>query len=455
MLGWEYPPNISGGLGIACHGLAEALKDEGVKITFVVPHLSGAEAETRISLVSAASISISVPLTAVKDRTTLDGEAATYSDSVASRIIQIESTLSPYNLAHLKDELSLLEHWSHALRGHSDGASNGPEAETVRMDSGSVTTAPYPFIGGYGPRLLEEVHRYAQVIEQVAKSTEFDIIHAHDWMTFPAGIAASEVSGKPLIVHFHATEFDRAGDSGSKAVYEIEESAIRRCMHIIVVSNWTSKLIRTRYKADQSKVHVVHNGIVRSEKSYTRSKPPLGDNLVTFLGRITFQKGPEYFIRAAQKVLTRFPNCHFVMAGAGDALPRMIGLVARLGLSSRIHFTGFLNREEIETLLSLSSVYVMPSVSEPFGLTPLEAIQAGVPVIISKQSGVAEIMNHVLKVDFWNTDEMADAIIGVINHRSLAETLSSNAKKDLESISWHLAAKKIKHLYYEALKQAE
>jgi glycogen(starch) synthase len=452
MLGWEYPPNISGGLGIACHGLAEALKDEGVQLTFVVPHLSGAEAETGVTLVSAASIGIPASLVAVKDHMNMAGESATYSDSVASRIIQIESTLSPYNLAHLKDELSLLEHWSHALRGHRDGTVIDLEPETIDDGTGNAATARYPFIGGYGPRLLEEVHRYSQVIEQLAKTTKFDIIHAHDWMTFPAGIAASEVSGKPLIVHFHATEFDRAGDSGSKAVYEIEERAIKRSMFIIVVSNWTSKLIRTRYKAEHSKVRVVHNGIVRSEKSYTRSKPPLGDNLVTFLGRITFQKGPEYFIRAAQKVLARFPNCHFVMAGAGDALPRMIGLVARLGLSSRIHFTGFLNREEIETLLSLSSVYVMPSVSEPFGLTPLEAIQAGVPVIISKQSGVAEIMNHVLKIDFWNTDEMADAIIGIINHRSLAETLSSNAKKDLESISWHLAAKKIKHLYYEALK---
>jgi glycosyltransferase involved in cell wall biosynthesis len=270
-------------------------------------------------------------------------------------------------------------------------------------------------------------------------------------MTFPAGMMVKNECGKPLVVHFHATEFDRAGESGSPDVYAIEREAIKESDAIVAVSKWTSKILSTKYAALQSKLHAVHNGIAPTEHPFVRKKSPLGDKLVTFLGRVTFQKGPEYFVAAAKKVLERFPDCHFVMAGSGDALPRMITTVAKEGMSSQFHFTGFLNKDEIGDLLAISTVYVMPSVSEPFGITPLEAIQAGVPVIVSRQSGVSEVIDHLIKVDFWNVDELADAISSVLTHESLANTLRHHAKENITNISWQAAANKIKHIYYETV----
>jgi glycosyltransferase involved in cell wall biosynthesis len=195
----------------------------------------------------------------------------------------------------------------------------------------------------------------------------------------------------------------------------------------------------------------VHNGVFQANENRSRTSSPVGDQFVTFLGRITFQKGPEYFVEAAKKVLKEFPDCHFIMAGSGDALPSMIHRVASAGVSKSFHFTGFLNKKDIDRLLSFTNVYVMPSVSEPFGITPLEAIQANVPVIISKQSGVSEVIDNALKVDFWDTDALARAISSILKHKSLAETLRKNALKDISSITWNSAAKKIKRLYYETI----
>jgi glycogen(starch) synthase len=446
MLGWEYPPNISGGLGVACHGLSEALKQEDVDVTFVVPHLSGVEEKSEVKLVSASRIEIEQQKPDGKGTRKDLTKRKVDGSSMTSQIIKIESSLSPYDLAGTDPNLSVIEHWNGGLfeevkKHHVDGADHSGEKKFVR----------YTFRGGYGPRLLDEVERYALVVGQLAKNTDFDIIHAHDWMTFPAAMRVKAVSGKPLIIHFHATEYDRAGDSGSQRVYEIERAAIEGSDRIIVVSKWTSKVLVSKYVADESKIDVVHNGIIKAEKDTVRRSSPLGDKIITFLGRITFQKGPEYFVRAAKKVLEEFPDCHFVMAGAGDALPSMIKMVAGNGMSSRFHFTGFLDKVEMERLLSFSTAYVMPSVSEPFGLTPLEAIQAGVPVIISRQSGVSEILSHALKIDFWNIDELASAIKNIIKHKSLAVTLSANAKKDIDGISWRPAARKIKHIYHETI----
>jgi glycogen(starch) synthase len=444
MLGWEYPPHIAGGLGIACHGLSESLKDEGVNITFVVPHLTGEEDNSRINLVSASEIPIKM---ASKNFTPLRGVNSTtqYQVSTEPRMetILVESTLSPYNMANMDEPLTSFRHWTNEILTEVDDLRH----ETTSGES----EMKYKFSGGYGKELINEVERYASVVEELARNTEFDIIHAHDWMTYPAGLAASRMSGKPLVIHVHATEFDRAGDAGSQAVYDIEKTAINECDGIVAVSKWTSDLLVSKYNAEPDKIRVVHNGVFQNGEMKTRNTNPVGDKIVTFLGRVTFQKGPEYFVEAARKVLKEFPDCHFVMAGSGDALPGMIHRVAGAGISSNFHFTGFLRKQEIDRLLSFSNVYVMPSVSEPFGITPLEAIQANVPVIISKQSGVAEVVAHALKVDFWDTDALAQAICSVLKHKSLAETLRKRAKDDLTSITWNSAAKKIKRLYYETI----
>jgi glycogen(starch) synthase len=440
MLGWEYPPHIAGGLGIACHGLSESLKDEGVNITFVVPHLNGDEDNSRINLVSASEVPVKL---ASVINTVLTQTQSKKIDVSSVETILVESTLSSYNMASIDEPLTSFRHWNNQILTEVNDLHHQTDSSTEEVK--------YQFKGGYGKELINEVGRYASVVEEIARNTEFDIIHAHDWMTYPAGLAASRMSGKPLVIHVHATEFDRAGDSGSPAVYDIEKTAINECDGIVAVSKWTSDVLVSKYNAEPEKIHVVHNGVFQNGETKTRNMNPIGDKIVTFLGRVTFQKGPEYFVEAARKVLKEFPDCHFVMAGSGDALPGMIHRVAGAGISPNFHFTGFLNKKDIDRLLSFSSVYVMPSVSEPFGITPLEAIQANVPVIISKQSGVAEVVANALKVDFWDTDALAQAICSVLKHKSLAETLRKRAKDDLTSITWNSAAKKIKRLYYETI----
>ncbi|HEY0744653.1 MAG TPA: glycosyltransferase family 4 protein, partial [Chryseosolibacter sp.] len=308
----------------------------------------------------------------------------------------------------------------------------------------------YNFTGKYGPSLLDEVTKYAEVAGVIAAQNEFDLIHAHDWLTYLAGIEARKISGKPLVIHVHATEFDRAGEKNvDPRVFEIERKGMMEADMIITVSQLTKDIVTGKYGADPAKVHVVHNGVMPSEALDFSFIPKISDQVVTFLGRITYQKGPQYFIEAAIKVLEHFPEAHFIMAGSGDMLPEMINQVAQQKLSSRIHFTGFLKGKQVHQIWSVTDVYVMPSVSEPFGITPLEAVQAGVPVIVSNQSGVAEVMDHAIKVDFWDTHALADAIINVLKHKGLSSSLKTNSKKEIQSLTWARAAKKLNQLYHE------
>jgi glycogen(starch) synthase len=438
MFGWEFPPHISGGLGTACHGLTRALAQEGVDITFVVPRLTGDEDDNWMHLLDASSISYRKSGMYAHNAA---GETVGYrvGNSIIS-VVKVESNLSPYNMAWLNKPVFKEEHWSGHLLQSDETVGNS--AESVR----------YSFAGGYGADLLKEVGKYAEVAREIARTQDFDIIHAHDWMTFPAGMSAKEVSGKPLVLHVHATEHDRAGRGGSPYVYSIEREALAYANKTISVSNWTRNILATQYRASLSTLEVVHNGILAGCASGDSKVHPVGEKLVTFLGRVTYQKGPEYFLEAAHKTLDVFPDSHFVMAGAGDALPRMIHKVAEKGISSNFHFTGFLKKNDIDRLLACTRVYVMPSVSEPFGITPLEAVQAGVPVIISRQSGVSEVLPDALKVDFWDTDALAQSICSVLRYPSLSNTLKRNGIGRIGSISWEAAAKKVKRIYDETIK---
>ncbi len=424
MFGWEFPPHISGGLGTACHGLSRALIEENIRLLFVVPKAYGDES---IPLIDASDV--------VVGEETLQVTSYEAQKIEGSRMISVPSAIKPYSTG---EPSQALKDWNWQF--------NSESIKQIRTAEGMR----YDFSGTYGPSLLEEVYRYAEVASVLAHKYDFDIIHAHDWLTYPAGVEAKKASGKPLIVHVHATEFDRAGDDNiDQRVFELEKMGMSEADRIIAVSQWTKDIIVDKYGIDPLKVSVVHNGVIASEGTEFSFLPKIGDHVVTFLGRITYQKGPQYFIDAATKVLEYFPDAHFIIAGSGDLLPSMIDRVAQLKLSTRIHFTGFLKGKQIHQVWSVTDVYVMPSVSEPFGITPLEAVQAGVPVIVSNQSGVSEVIDHALKVDFWDMNALANAIINVLRHKGLSDSLKLNSRKEIEALTWKRAAIKIKQLYHE------
>jgi glycogen synthase len=426
MFGWEFPPHISGGLGTACAGLTQALTEEETRVLFVVPKAHGDES---FDLINASEIVI--PEGEGEALVPVEGEES--NESI--RTIAIPSTLMPYCTSEPGYAIEL---WNW---------------EFSREDTRLVTTpagSRYEFTGKYGPGLMDEVHRYAEVSRTIASQNTFDVIHAHDWLTYLAGIEAKKITGKPLVIHVHATEFDRAGEKDiDQRVFEIEKKGMVEADLIIAVSQWTKDIIVDKYEIAESKIEVVHNGVIPAEINDLSLTPGFANPVVTFLGRITYQKGPRYFVDAARRVLDYFPDTHFIMAGSGDLLPAMMEYVAQWRLSSRIHFTGFLKEKQIQHVWAITDVYVMPSVSEPFGITPLEAAQAGVPVILSNQSGIAEVMDHAIKADFWDTDALANAIIGVLKYKGLSETLKTNSKKELRSLTWERAAKKINQLYHE------
>jgi glycogen synthase len=468
MFGWEFPPHISGGLGTACYGLTHSLGKEEVDVLFVVPKLHGDEPTERVNLINASSISITPKASkkGIRLPSSSLGKSSHYITSTGKNIqvrqeegftyIEVPSGLTAYRSPGFDENSDALAHWNYTAhdQGSALSASQRTDAGIEGLEEAESQPAAYAFSGSYGPNLLEEVERYAQVASEIAKRLSFDVIHAHDWMTYPAGIAAKEISGKPLIVHVHATEYDRSGENIDTRVHAIETAGMHHADCVVTVSEWTKRIAINRYKVDAEKIKVVHNGIIPKKQEKIQFESPLKNSpIVTFLGRITHQKGPLYFVDAAKRVLEEIPDARFIVAGSGDLLPQMIRQVAKEGMSSRFHFTGFLKGKDIEKIWSISNVYVMPSVSEPFGIAPLEAIQAGVPVIISRQSGVSEVMPHAITVDFWNTDSLAEAICSVLKYKSLYKALRKNSKEEIKRITWDRAAKTLNTLYHELAEQ--
>ena len=424
MFGWEFPPHIAGGLGTACYGLTRGLARNGVEVIFVVPKAYGDEDQRFIRVVNASDV----------DAVYRSGEAD--SDIWKHvKFMEINSNMVPYISP---------EQWERE-RSHSE------KVGTIHHE-GDVWRERYNFSGKYGANLLEEVARYAVVARQVAEKLkgQFDVIHAHDWLTYYAGIAAKEVSGKPLVVHMHATEYDRSGENINTQTYAIERGGMEAADLVMAVSNLTRNIIINKYGIPAEKVVTVHNA-VRFADNNQEEERGVKDKIVTFLGRITYQKGPDYFVEAAAKVLKRTPNVRFVMAGSGDMMNHVIRRVARLGISDRFHFTGFLRGADVQKMFALSDVYVMPSVSEPFGISPLEAMRSNVPTIISKQSGVAEVLDYAVKVDYWDVDAMADAIYGLITYPSLNKMFSEKGLEEVTRLKWNNAAAKIKDVYQAAI----
>ncbi len=397
MFGWEFPPMSYGGLGTACYGMTRALNDMGVDVTFVVPRLPKKYEclDTHVNLVGCNE------------------------KKTKFQKIKLNTLIRPYET---EESYKILR--------------NKIEEEEDECDVDKSL---------YGKDLYDEVRRYAKRAGELAKNLDFDIIHAHDWLTYLAGVEAKKATGKKLVVHMHASEFDRTGENPNPTVYDMEYQGLHYADKIMAVSGYTKSIIVNKYNIDESKVEVVHNGIEIPDEDIKVDKSI--PKMVLFLGRITRQKGPKFFLRAARKVLNHEPDAYFVMAGSGDMLQECIDYANELGISKNILFPGYLKGKDVNRAYAMSNVFVMPSVSEPFGLTPLEAIHNGTPAIISNQSGVSEVLNHALKVDFWDVDEMANKILGVLRYDGLREELLHGGKYNVDKISWDNASKDVKRVY--------
>lgn len=421
MFGWEFPPHITGGLGTACYGMTKGLMKHGVEVIFVVPKAYGDEDQQAVRLVNASDITVDFR----------DKKYEEYWQRIT--YMEIGSNLIPY--VGPEEFRRIME--ANELEGISS--------------ADHVLSQKFEFSGTYGTDLMDEVKRYALIASAIAATSDFDVIHAHDWLTYAAGVAAKSVSGKPLVVHMHATEFDRSGENINQNVYDLERRGMEEADRVIAVSNLTRQTVIDRYGIHPDKVFTVYNAVEPSDKGDQDFRRGVKEKVVTFLGRVTFQKGPDYFVEAARKVLDKDPNVRFVMAGSGDMLNKIIKRVAQLRMGDKFHFTGFLKGGDVDHMFGLSDVFVMPSVSEPFGIVPLEAMRSNVPVVISKQSGVSEILVHALKIDFWDIDAMADAIYGLLHYEGLSKMFKRYGKDEVDSLKWENAAFHVKEVYQSVL----
>jgi glycogen synthase len=462
MLGWEFPPFISGGLGTACYGLTKALSRRQADVTFVLPKTVDGDfsEDLHVKLLSQQSPSASrgdrspqaIASTYSYEPPLAEAEAEAF-EHVTFKAVPARFT-HPYpgSGSYVGETLVRESHMSQA-HGSAPQRYNRPmgvlEAEALSQPRDGSSD------GDYSGDLVSESRRYAALCIDLAHGEDFDVIHAHDWLTFPAGMAVAAVHGKPLVVHVHSTEFDRSGDHIQQPIYEVERRGMHAAMRVIAVSHLTKSIIENRYSVEPGKIDVVYNGIENGSPVSAQAPKKIsidkGDKVVLFLGRITMQKGPEVFIAAAKKVLQKYDKVKFIMAGSGDKVRDVIELAAREGIGHKVTFTGFVRGDDVASVFKMADVFVMPSVSEPFGIATLEAISHDVPVIISKTSGVSEVLKHALKVDFWDVDEIANKIIAVLRHESLRDELRSNADLELRNLTWDGAAQKCLDVYQTAI----
>lgn len=391
MLGWEFPPYNVGGLGVACQGLTKSLTKQGESITFVMPKIPQEIKEKFLNVISA-------------------------SREEMEHIEEIPAMLLPY--------MTSKEYNTYKTYIDEIGDDNP-----------------------YSQNIYTEVHRYAAKVSKISKKNTYDIIHAHDWMTYPAGIAAKKATGKPLIAHIHNTAFDRSGGNPNQYEYDIEYEGFHNADKIIAVSNYIKNIVVEKYNIHPNKVEVVHNGIDPENYGQISHKTKMNKKIVLFAGRVTLQKGPDHFVHVAEKIAKKKDDIHFILAGNGDMLPQVIEMVAAKGLSNKFIFPGKYSKEDGERLMSMANVFVMPSVSEPFGLVPLEAMIQKTPVIISKQSGVSEVIGHALKTDFWNVNQLANKIMSVLEYPALHEQLSEYGHVEVQTKTWDPAATKCINIY--------
>ena len=415
MLGWEFPPVLTGGLGTACYGLAKALS-KYAEIELFIPQ---ADKETTLENVHIRGMNFF----GINGGQTIEVPMQPLEEFAKVRKIPAPS-LNPYPVGI------------------------GFEKEAVALKSPEAIRALYSGSEPYGPNIMQKVATYAEVAVRMALETEFDVIHAHDWITFPAAVRIKEITGKPLVIHIHSLETDRVGDLAKgdwTRVYEVEKKAMEKADRIIPVSRYTQDCAIKNYGISEEKFYPVHNAIDPEESFRLPNKS--GEKLVLFLGRVTFQKGPEFMVETAWKLLQVYPDVIFFVAGVGDMLEKLKALVLERKIDHKFVFAGFLSQSNVKKVLAQADVYFMPSVSEPFGLSALEAAGFDVPCVISRQSGVAEVLPNALNANFWDTGKFANYIYGLLNYSGIREEMVERTKQDLSRLSWDDAAKDVMEVY--------
>lgn len=405
MIGWEYPPHNSGGLGVACQGLTQALSQENTRIQFALPYHFTQDVD-HMRIMSCVDPAWEKRL----GQKVLYPPFASYSsDGVVRSYVTASDTLSP-------EKLRLLPH----------------------------------------SELEQRVQEYARVIgsrsAKIGKAN--DVIHAHDWMSFPAAQTLKQKTGKPYIAHVHSTEYDRAGlNQGNHFISHIEHDGMVHADRVIAVSYYTKSLLVNKYGIDSQKIDVVHNGALPLEtvpspgKHHFAHKRPV----IVFMGRLTLHKGVQYFIRLAESVLKSIPEALFIVAGSGDMYHELLLTSASNRLSANVLFSGFVRSAQRDILLDRADVFVMPSISEPFGLVAVEAAQRHTPVIISKNAGVSEVLHGAVALDFWDLDRMTTEITKLVTDTEYSNKVIQKQLGDLEHITWGNAATKVKQSYIRAI----
>ena len=434
MFTWEFPPLISGGLGMACYGMVKALLGLGIKIDLVLP----TREEVYFPLRKVSDVD-SLPTIFIDQKKQQAYEKQVFANSREwYEYIGINERPESYF------QLSSIKHYAASLKKEFWLSEN---IRTEEKDLWQQMTTN--LIGDED--LIRKIQEYTLRAERICKMLEYDLIHVHDWLTYPAGMLARRISNKPLVAHIHATEFDRAGGPGDERVHKIEHAGMTYADKVIAVSQYTAQMIMSRYRIDTGKISIVHNAFSIPENAIMSKERIFRGPVILFLGRITLQKGPDYFLDMAQKVLATHPDARFIMAGTGDMSRKLLRRSAYLKLRNRFLFTGFLNRKQVETILRASDIYVLPSVSEPFGISPLEAMAYGITSIISKQSGVAEVVKHAFKIDFWDVDLWVETINHLIENPDYRTKMGIEGMREVNQIQWEEAALKIRELYSSIL----
>jgi len=420
MLGWEFPPFFSGGLGVATYGIVNALRHKA-DIRLIIPTCEGSSSLSNVSIIGLDSIG----------RAQAAHEQGPFPlDEIATEVHRLSLPLSPYQyINELLQSPSTAESKETSFRPE-----NLPLIQSLFSDKDV-----------YGVNMRIKVDLYTQLATQISAEKNFDVIHAHDWITFAAGLKIKSNSHRPLVLHIHSLETDRAGESVRNEIYEIEKHAMHEADRVISVSQYTKDQIIKHYAIDPEKITVVHNGITPDIK---RKVPHvLRDKLVIFLGRITHQKGPEFLLETAEKVSRVYERVKFIVAGTGDEFAKLLESSAYKKMGNKFIFAGFLSKEKVDELFSMADVYFMPSVSEPFGITALEAVQHHIPSVLSNQSGVGEVIRASLHADFWDTDKYANYLYALLKYDALGHTLSMQAAEELNSLTWEHTADKIWNIY--------
>lgn len=418
MLGWEFPPVINGGLGVACHDLCIAMSEHS-KVTMILPKSNPDYHVKNLELIGLNNI----------DARTLKNINHVKEYSKLENVHFIDSNLDPYYNSEVTEN-------------------TGVEIKSKYINDveiGGETFTVFNIDDLYGGDVIEKVKIFGKLAAKIALTLEFDIIHAHDWMTMIAGMEIKAQSGKPLVMHIHSLEVDRGGEHSKGWVYQMEKKGMEYADVLMPVSHFTGEIIAKHYHIPKNKIFPVHNGI--RPVSPFKSEKLFDEKVVLFVGRLTRQKGPEFFLEIAARVLEVVPEVRFIMAGQGDSFQNIIDKSAMKHLGNRFHVTGFLNMDKVRYLLSIADAYCMPSVSEPFGLSAVEAAQFSVPVVISKQSGVAEVLRGSMKFDYWDINRAAEYIIALLQDPVLRKKVVDDANKDLLDISWENSARKVMEGY--------